>query len=494
MEDKDQVDASSEVVDEEEEEDFATLLAKYEKSRPPLKPGQVVEGKIVGVYDNELLVDAGGRSEATLMKDEIKGPDGNLLFGMGDSISVMLEGSADSDIQLRVSYRKALRAKQLVALQESIDSGKNLEGRVVEVVKGGLLADVGMRGFIPASQVDESYVEDLKPYLGQTLTLKVMQHDLPNGKLILSRRALLNEARAKKRKKTLATLAAGQRLPGIIRRILDYGAFVDIGGVEGLLHISEMSWRRIKHPSQLFKVGDHIEVAVLKYDQERCRISLGFRKPEDDPWRDAAGLFPEGTIITGTVKKLEHFGAFVELETGIQGLLPISEISWTRRLSHADQVLKVNDVIDALVTKLDPSNRKMSMSLKQVTEHPWEAFARSTHVDAVLQGIVTRTADFGLFVEVAEGVEGLVHVSELPETPGRASVSNYRPGEEIVVKMLGMDLDNRRISLSARAVSEEEARTDVQEYLENASETQATGQALGESFPEELQQGSRKAE
>jgi small subunit ribosomal protein S1 len=494
MEDKDQVDAGSEVVDEEEEEDFATLLAKYEQSRPPLKPGQVVEGKIVGIYDNELLVDAGGRSEATLMKDEIKGPDGNLLFGMGDSISVMLEGSADSDIQLRVSYRKALRAKQLVALQESIDSGKNLEGRVVEVVKGGLLADVGMRGFIPASQVDESYVEDLKPYLGQTLTLKVMQHDLPNGKLILSRRALLNEARAKKRKETLATLAAGQRLPGIIRRILDYGAFVDIGGVEGLLHISEMSWRRIKHPSQLFKVGDHIEVAVLKYDQERCRISLGFRKPEDDPWRDAAGLFPEGTIITGTVKKLEHFGAFVELETGIQGLLPISEISWTRRLSHADQVLKVNDVIDALVTKLDPSNRKMSMSLKQVTEHPWEAFARSTHVDAVLQGIVTRTADFGLFVEVAEGVEGLVHVSELPETPGRASVSNYQPGEEIVVKMLGMDLDNRRISLSAKAVSDEEARTDVQEYLENASETQATGQALGESFPEELQQGSRKAE
>ena len=494
MEDKDQVDAGSEVVDEEEEEDFATLLAKYEQSRPPLKPGQVVEGKIVGVYDNELLVDAGGRSEATLMKDEIKGPDGKLLFGMGDSISVMLEGSADSDIQLRVSYRKALRAKQLAALQESIDSGKNLEGRVVEVVKGGLLADVGMRGFIPASQVDESYVEDLKPYLGQTLTLKVMQHDLPNGKLILSRRALLNEARAKKRKETLATLAVGQRLPGIIRRILDYGAFVDIGGVEGLLHISEMSWRRIKHPSQLFKVGDHIEVAVLKYDQERCRISLGFRKPEDDPWRDAAALFPEGTIITGTVKKLEHFGAFVELETGIQGLLPISEISWTRRLSHADQVLKVNDVIDALVTKLDPSNRKMSMSLKQVTEHPWEAFARSTDVDAVLQGIVTRTADFGLFVEVAEGVEGLVHVSELPETPGRASVSNYQPGEEIVVKMLGMDLDNRRISLSARAVSEEEARTDVQEYLKNASESQATGQALGESFPEELQQESRKAE
>ena len=493
MEDKDQLDTSSEV-GQEEEEDFATLFAKYEETRPQLKPGQVVEGKIVGIYDNELLVDAGGRAEATLQKDEIKGPDGKLLFGMDDSISVMLEGSADSDNQLRVSYRKALRAKQLTALQESIDSGKNLEGRVVEVVKGGLLADVGMRGFIPASQVDESYVEDLKPFLGKTLTLKVMQHDLPNGKLILSRRALLNEARAKKRKETLATLAVGQRLPGVIRRILDYGVFVDIGGVEGLLHISEMSWRRIKHPSQLFKVGDHIEVAVLKYDKDRCRISLGFRKSEDDPWRNAAELYPEGTVITGTVKKLEHFGAFVELESGIQGLLPISEISWTRRLSHADQVLKVNDIIDALVTKLDPSNRKMSMSLKQVTEHPWEAFARSAEVNTILQGIVTRTADFGLFVEVAEGVEGLVHVSELPDTAGRASVSNYQPGEEIVVKMLGMDLHNRRISLSAKAVSEEEARTEVQQYLENAAETEGTGQALGDSFPEELQQESKKAQ
>ena len=493
MEDKDQLDASSEV-GEEEEEDFATLFAKYEETRPQLKPGQVVEGKIVGIYDNELLVDAGGRAEATLQKDEIKGPDGKLLFGMDDSISVMLEGSADSDNQLRVSYKKALRAKQLTALQESIDSGKNLEGRVVEVVKGGLLADVGMRGFIPASQVDESYVEDLKPFLGKTLTLKVMQHDLPNGKLILSRRALLNEARAKKRKVTLATLAVGQRLPGVIRRILDYGVFVDIGGVEGLLHISEMSWRRIKHPSQLFKVGDHIEVAVLKYDKDRCRISLGYRKAEDDPWRNVAELYPEGTVITGTVKKLEHFGAFVELESGIQGLLPISEISWTRRLSHADQVLKVNDIIDALVTKLDPSNRKMSMSLKQVTEHPWEAFARSAEVNAILHGIVTRTADFGLFVEVAEGVEGLVHVSELPDTGGRASVSNYQPGEKIVVKMLGMDLHNRRISLSAKAVSEEEARTDIQAYLENAAETEGTGQALGDSFPEELQQESKKAQ
>lgn len=493
MENKDQLEENGEISNENEE-DFATLFAKYEETRKRVKPGQVVEGKIVGVYDNEVLVDAGGRSEGILKKDEIKGPDGELIFKLGDSILVMLEGSADSDQQLRVSYNKALRAKRLVTLQESIDSGKTLKGKVVEIVKGGLLADVGMRGFIPASQIDESYVEDLKPYLGQTLTLKVMQHDLPNGKLILSRRALLNEARAEKRKETLLTLEAGQRLHGVIRRILEYGVFVDIGGVEGLLHISEMSWKRIKHPSQLFKVGESIEVDVLKFDRERGRISLGYRKAEDNPWRTAAELYPEGTVISGTVKKLEHFGAFVELESGIQGLLPISEISWTRRLSHADQELAVNDIIDIVVVKLDPTNRKMSMSLKQVTEHPWEAFSRSIETNAILKGTVKRTADFGLFVELALGVEGLVHISELPGTPSKSSLSNYNPGEEIVVKMLGMDLPNRRISLSIKAVTEEESQADLKEYVENTADTEVTGQALGDSFPQELRQKTKNGE
>ena len=493
MENKDQLEENDEILNGNEE-DFATLFEKYEETRKPLKPGQVVEGKIVGVYDNEVLVDAGGRSEGILKKDEIKGPDGELMFKLGDSISVMLEGSADSDQQLRVSYNKALRAKRLVALQESIDKGKTLEGRVVEIVKGGLLADVGMRGFIPASQIDESYVEDLKPYLGQTLTLKVMQHDLPNGKLILSRRALLNEARSQKRKETLATLEAGQQLHGVIRRILEYGVFVDIGGVEGLLHISEMSWKRIKHPSQLFKVGQSIEVEVLKFDRERGRISHGYRKAEDNPWRTAAELYPEGTVISGTVKKLEHFGAFVELESGIQGLLPISEISWTRRLSHADQVLAVNDIIEVVVTKLDPANRKMSMSLKQVTEHPWEAFNRSIETNTILKGTVKRTADFGLFVELALGVEGLVHISELPGAPSKSSLSNYNPGEEIVVKMLGMDIPNRRIPLSIKAVTEEEAQADLKEYVENTADTEVTGQALGDSFPQELRQKTENEE
>ena len=492
MENKDELNESEEIINGEE--DFATLFAEYEKSRTPLKPGQVVEGKIVGIYEKDVLVDAGGRSEGLMMKDEIKGPDGDLMFKLGDSISVMLEGSGDSDNQLKVSYNKALRAKKLVALQEAIDSGKPLEGKVVEIVKGGLLVNVGTRGFIPASQIDESYVEDLQPYLGRSLTLKVMQHDLPNGKLILSHRAILNEARSEKRKKTLATLEVGQKLPGVVRSILAYGVFIDIGGVEGLLHISEMSWKRIEHPSQLFKIGDKVEITILKFDSERGRISLGYRKDEDDPWPNAAKQYPEGTMIKGTVKKLEHFGAFVELESGIQGLLPISEISWTQRLSHANQVLQVDDVIEAVVTRIDPSNRKISMSLRQITEHPWETFTKDLEPDAILKGTITRTADFGVFVELAEGVEGLVHISELPENTSKESLASYSPGQELNVRILGMDIENRRMSLSVKAAMEEEIESNVKEHIENPEESEKTGQVLGDKFPEELKKESSELE
>jgi small subunit ribosomal protein S1 len=489
MEDKER---SNNAVDFESDEDFASLLAQYEQSHDTLKSGQVVNGKIVRIFDNEVLVDAGGRSEGILKKDEIVGPDGALLFGVGDSIPVMVDSGATLDHQLRLSFLKANRARQQAALEEAITSGKNLEGKVIEIVKGGLLVDVGMRGFVPASQIDEQYVEDLRPYLGQTFTLRVMQYDLPNGKLILSRKAILKEATAERRKETLANLAEGQRLQGVVKRMLDYGVFVDIGGIEGLLHISEMSWKRIKHPSELFQVGDRIEVDVLKFDRERNRISLGYRRAVDDPWLKANQLHNEGTVVQGIVKKLEHFGAFVELESGIQGLIPISEMSWTRRLSHPDQLLRVGDGVEAVVTKLDATNRKMSLSLKQVTEHPWEVFSRDHQAGEILPGRITRIADFGLFVELCEGVEGLVHISELAEAPTKGILASFKPGQEIHVRLLAVDLENKKLSLSVKSVSEEEAHDSVREYLESAADQ--GNHSLGESFPQELKHKSKKAE
>jgi small subunit ribosomal protein S1 len=489
MEDKER---SNNAVDFDGGEDFASLLAQYEQSHDPLKSGQVVQGKIVRIFDNEILVDAGGRSEGILKKDEIVGPDGRLLFGVGDSIPVMVDSGAALDHQLRLSFLKANRARQQAALEEAITSGKNLEGKVIEIVKGGLLVDVGMRGFVPASQIDEQYVDDLRPYLGQTFTLRVMQYDLPNGKLILSRKALLKEATAERRKETLANLTEGQRLQGVVKRMLDYGVFVDIGGIEGLLHISEMSWKRIKHPSELFRVGDQIEVDVLKFDRERNRISLGYRKAVDDPWLRANQLHSEGTVVRGVVKKLEHFGAFVELDSGIQGLIPISEMSWTRRLSHPDQLLRVGDGVEAVVTKLDATNRKMSLSLKQVSEHPWEIFSREHQPGEVLQGRITRTADFGVFVELAEGVEGLVHISELAEAPTKGLLASFKPGQEIGVRVLAIDLENKKISLSVKSVADEAVHDSVREYMEIAND--GADNSLGESFPQELKHKSKRAE
>ena len=279
--DKEKLEQKNEV---SHEEDFAALLAKYNETATQLKPGNIVQGKIVGIFDTEILVDAGGRSEGILKREEITAPDGSLMYGEGDTILVMLESGTGSDQQLRVSYRKASRARRQAVIEEAIAAGKPVDGRVTEIVKGGLLVDVGMRAFVPASQIDEQYVEDLKPYVGQSYTFKVIQHDLPNGKLILSRKAILNEGKAEKRRETLTTLTEGQHLHGVVKRMMDYGVFVDIGGVEGLLHISEMSWRRIHHPAEMFKIGDQIEVEVLKYDREKNRISLGFRKMEDDPW------------------------------------------------------------------------------------------------------------------------------------------------------------------------------------------------------------------
>ena len=474
------------------EEDFAALLAKYNETATQLKPGNIVQGKIVGIFDTDILVDAGGRSEGILKREEITAPDGSLMYGEGDTILVMLESGTGSDQQLRVSYRKASRARRQAAIEEAIVAGKPVEGRVTEIVKGGLLVDVGMRAFVPASQIDEQYVEDLKPYIGQSYTFKVIQHDLPNGKLILSRKAILNEGKAEKRRETLTTLTEGQHLHGVVKRMMDYGVFVDIGGVEGLLHISEMSWRRIHHPAEMFKIGDQIEVEVLKYDREKNRISLGFRKMEDDPWLRAAETYPEGSLVRGILRKLENFGAFVELESGIQGLIPVSEISWTRRVSHPDQILKVGDEVDAVVTRIDSANRKLSLSLRKVTENPWEIFARDHQPGQTIRGTVSRVADFGIFVEIAEGIEGLVHISEVAEAPSKHLLTNFLPGQEISAKVLGVDLAGRKISLSIKAVADEGTQGAVREYLEAA--VNSGGHSLGESFPQELRQKSHTAD
>jgi small subunit ribosomal protein S1 len=468
----------------ESEEDFATLFSQSEKKRGELRAGQIAQGKIVSLFDTEVLVDVGGRAEGVLSREEITAGDGRLLFQVGDVIPVMLGGSVLRDGQLRLSYSKANKVKQEEALIQAIESGKNLEGKVVEVVKGGFLVDMGMRAFVPISQMDDRPIDDPKPYVGQTYEFRVMEHDLANNKLVLSRRVLLREDSARRKKEFLSALSEGQRYIGTVTRIMDFGVFVDIGGVEGLLHISSMSWRRISHPSDLFKTGDQIEVEIIKFDLQKERISLSYRKEADDPWKQATSLYPEGKVVRGSVQKLEPFGAFIELESGIQGLIPISEMSWTKRISHPKQVLKVGDNVETMVLRLDPVNRKLSLSLKQIAEHPWIAYSNVHKPGEILKGKISRVAEFGLFVELAEGIEGMVHFTEISDSPGRSSLDGFKDGQEVKVKILSLDAGNKKISLSIKAIAADEAKETIQEFM---NKTQQSGSnTLGDMISEDL--------
>jgi small subunit ribosomal protein S1 len=474
-----------------QEEDFASLLDSFERSRGEMKAGQIAQGKIVSIFDTEVLVDVGGRSEGVMPREEITTADGSLLFQVGETIPVMLGGNLIRDGQLRLSFARANRALKEEALREAVESGQPLEGKVVEVIKGGFLVDVGTRAFVPVSQMDDQLVADPKVYLGQTYSFRVTQHDLPNGKLVLSRRAILQEENARRRQALLDGLADGQRREGTVKRVQDFGVFVDLGGVEGLLHVSEMSWRRLKHPSELFQVGDRIEVVVLRFERGKGKISLGYRKEADDPWLKAADLYKEGTQIKGTIQKLENFGAFIELESGIQGLIPISEMSWTRRISHPKQVLNVGDVVEAVVMRLDPAGRKMSLSLKQISEHPWETFSRSNRSGSLLKGKVTKVSDFGLFVELADGVEGLVHISEVAEIASKSVLDGFKEGQEITVKILSLDPAAKKISLSIKAIAADEAQKSIDDYLQR--NISPGGQTLGDLFPEDLRKKFMKS-
>jgi small subunit ribosomal protein S1 len=468
----------------EGEEDFASLFSQSEKKRGELRAGQIAEGKIVGLFDTEVLVDVGGRAEGVLSREEITGGDGQLLFQVGDLIPVMLGGSILRDGQLRLSYSKANQVRQEEALIQAIESGKNLRGKVIEVIKGGFLVDVGMRGFVPMSQMDDRPIDDPKPYVGQTHEFRVTEHDLDNNKLVLSRRVLLREESGRRKKEFLASLSEGQRYVGTITRIMDFGVFVDIGGVEGLLHISSMSWRRISHPSDLFKVGDQIEVEIIKFDHQKERISLGYRKEADDPWRHATTLYPEGKAVRGSVQKLEPFGAFIELESGIQALIPVSEMSWTKRISHPKQLLQLGDIVEAVVLRLDPVNRKLSLSLKQIAEHPWIAYSNAHKPGEILKGKISRVAEFGLFVELADGIDGLIHFTEISDSPGRSSIEGFKEGQEITVKLLSMDPGNKKISLSIKAIAADEAQETVKEFMNKTQ--QSGGNALGNLISDEM--------
>ena len=413
--------------------------------------GEVVPGRVVQVRGGEVLVDVGYKSEGTIPLEEFT--RSGTMPKVGDEIEVYLEAKEDNDGLIVLSKDRADKIKVWDVVSRAYEKGVPVEGRVVEVVKGGLAVDVGVRAFLPGSQVDLRPVKNLASLLGQTIRAKVIKLNRRRGNVVLSRRAMLEEEREERRRHTLSVLEEGMALTGTVKNITDYGAFIDLGGIDGLLHVTDMSWGRIGHPSEIFQVGDQVEVVVLHFDKETSRVSLGYKQRSSDPWEVVETKYPVGAKVTGRVVSLTNYGAFVELEAGIEGLVHVSEMSWTRRVRHPSKLVNVGDPVDVMVLDVNKATKRISLGMKQVEPDPWGTIDERYKPGMRVQGKVRNLTDFGAFVELEPGVDGLLHISDMSWTRNIGHPSDLlKKGQQIETLILNVDRDAKRISLGVKQI------------------------------------------
>ena len=413
--------------------------------------GEVVPGRVVQVRGGEVLVDVGYKSEGTIPLEEFT--RSGIMPKVGDEIEVYLEAKEDNDGLIVLSKDRADKIKVWDTVSRAYEKGVPVEGRVVEVVKGGLAVDVGVRAFLPGSQVDLRPVKNLASLLGQTIRAKVIKLNRRRGNVVLSRRAMLEEEREERRRHTLSVLEEGMALTGTVKNITDYGAFIDLGGIDGLLHVTDMSWGRIGHPSEIFQVGDQVEVVVLHFDKETSRVSLGYKQRSSDPWEVVETKYPVGAKVTGRVVSLTNYGAFVELEAGIEGLVHVSEMSWTRRVRHPSKLVNVGDPVDVMVLDVNKATKRISLGMKQVEPDPWGTIDERYKPGMRVQGQVRNLTDFGAFVELEPGVDGLLHISDMSWTRNIGHPSDLlKKGQQIETLILNVDRDAKRISLGVKQI------------------------------------------
>ena len=413
--------------------------------------GEVVPGRVVQVRGGEVLVDVGYKSEGTIPLEEFT--RSGIMPKVGDEIEVYLEAKEDNDGLIVLSKDRADKIKVWDTVSRAYEKGVPVEGRVVEVVKGGLAVDVGVRAFLPGSQVDLRPVKNLASLLGQTIRAKVIKLNRRRGNVVLSRRAMLEEEREERRRHTLSVLQEGMALTGTVKNITDYGAFIDLGGIDGLLHVTDMSWGRIGHPSEIFQVGDQVEVVVLHFDKETSRVSLGYKQRSSDPWEVVETKYPVGAKVTGRVVSLTNYGAFVELEAGIEGLVHVSEMSWTRRVRHPSKLVNVGDPVDVMVLDVNKATKRISLGMKQVEPDPWGTIDERYKPGMRVQGQVRNLTDFGAFVELEPGVDGLLHISDMSWTRNIGHPSDLlKKGQQIETLILNVDRDAKRISLGVKQI------------------------------------------
>ena len=432
-------------------QEYEHLLAQYENSFKNLQEGQIIRGRVLTVTPSEVIVDIGYKSVGMIPVSVFTDFSGNVLVKPGDAVDVLLERTEDQNGYVVLSKDKAEKMKVWDEVEKSYRSGSTVRGRVIDRIKGGLAVDIGVKAFLPGSLVDVKPVKNLESLRGKDLDFKVISVDKKRGNIVLSRKAVVEVEQEAKKKETLQLLEEGRVLRGVVKNLTDYGAFVDLGGLDGLLHVTDMSWGRVNHPSDLVKVGDEIDVVVLKFDRETERVSLGTKQLTEDPWSHVPERYPTGSRVTGRITNVTDYGAFVELEEGVEGLVHVSEMSWSKKVKNPSKVVSPGDTVEAIVSDVNRDARRISLSLKDTLPDPWESVVEKYAIGSRVSGKVRNLTDFGAFVEIEEGVDGLVHVSDMSWTKRIKHPSEVlKKGDDVEAIITSIDQENRRISLSIK--------------------------------------------
>ncbi|AKJ03867.1 SSU ribosomal protein S1P [Archangium gephyra] len=436
------------------DEDFAAMFEASLKERGGegiLKEGEIVKGTVVQVTKDYAIVDIGYKSEGQVPISEFTSPRGEVSVKAGDPVEVLLESRENDTGMVVLSKEKADKMRIWDEISAACERDEIVKGTIVGRVKGGLSVDIGVKAFLPGSQVDIRPVRNLDQYISKEFEFKVIKFNKKRGNIVLSRRVLLEKQREEMKKETLKNLKEGAVLKGVVKNLTDYGAFIDLGGIDGLLHITDMSWGRIGHPSEMFNVGDEVRVVVLKFDPTQERVSLGLKQIQEDPWHRADEKYPVGTRVRGKTVSITDYGAFIEIEQGVEGLVHVSEMSWTKRLKHPSKMLEVGQEVEAVVLDIDPKAKRIALGMKQIEQNPWTLLEDKYPIGSVIKGQIRNVTDFGVFVGVEEGVDGLVHVSDISWTqrikhPGEM----FKKGDEVEAVVLNIDVENERFSLGIK--------------------------------------------
>lgn len=450
-------------------ENFAKL---FEESLNQVKMdvGAIIPATVIRIEKDYVIVDAGFKSEGVISVEQFQDMDGNIDVAVGDVVDVALEALEDGFGETRLSREKAKRAETWTKLEKAHSKNETIMGIITGKVKGGFTVEIdNIRAFLPGSLVDVRPVRDSSYLEGKELEFKVIKMDARRNNVVVSRRAVVEAENSTEREALLDSLSEGKELKGVVKNLTDYGAFIDLGGIDGLLHITDMSWKRIKHPSELLNVGDEIPVVILKYDQERQRVSLGMKQLGNDPWFTISERYPEGRRLRGKVTNIADYGCFVELEEGVEGLVHVSEMSWTNKNIHPSKVVQLGDEVDVIVLEVDQERRRISLGLKQCSDNPWESFAQTHQKDQVITGKIKSITDFGIFIGLEGGIDGLVHLNDISWTEsGEEAIRNFKKGDELTAVILAIDPERERISLGVKQLEKDNFTSFIEEHGKNS--------------------------